>query len=161
MVHLKRDFLHRALEILMKHTWFWALFLLLVLAACGGSPLPTPAPTAPAADNGYPPPAAPTSMPQGYPAQRPTPTLPTGYPDDTRTWLIKPVGMQCQENIANLNQEVAALQSAGIPVLAAQMTTLAVCEACDVCATSEHYRVLVPPEQIEAAKDLGWTEEPE
>ncbi len=146
----------------MKHTWLFSLFLLFLLAACGGAPAPTPAPTAPSANDGYPPPAAPTSLPQGYPAQRPTPTLPTGYPDDdNRTWLIKPVGMQCQESSANLNQEVASLQNAGIPVLAAQMTTLAVCEACDTCPTSEHYRVLVAPENIDAAQTLGWTEEPQ
>ncbi|MCA9938856.1 MAG: hypothetical protein KC418_09450 [Anaerolineales bacterium] len=148
---------------MMKRLWLgmMVLALALVLAACGGGGgAETPAATAAPVEEGYPPPTVAITPAQGYPAPRPTPTLPTGYPDDGRVWLIKPVGMQCQEPESNLNQEVAVLQNNGILVLASQMTSLAVCEACEVCPTSEHYRILVAPEQIEAAKRFGWEEEP-
>jgi hypothetical protein len=153
----------------MKRIWtFVTLLLLLLVAACSpaAEPTPTPLPTFPppaetdTPESGYPAPAQATMPPEAYPAEAPTPLPePTGYPDDARVWLVKPAGAQCQEYTVDLRDAVAALRDAGVEVINSQVVNLLVCEACDVCPSSEHYRVLVDAGQRAAAEALGWVQE--
>lgn len=131
-----------------------------LLVSCGGgtgtnTAEPTGQATAPI--ESYPPPA--TSVPESYPIHRATPTL-FSYPANATVWMTKPVGVQCRESQADLEAEVIVLESAGIPVIAFEMTNLAVCQACDVCPTSEHYRVQISKNQQNVAINLGWQVQP-
>jgi hypothetical protein len=146
---------------------------LLFLAACGGTDAdPTATPTAPPFDepvaatetpsSGYPA-AQPTPTlsrsTDGYPAPRPTPTLTDAYAALDPVWVVKPAGMQCQEYTVDPAAASNELAAAGIQVLDLEMAVLAVCEACDTCPSSEHYRFLIPSADLAAAAELGWSEE--
>lgn len=153
---------------MIKH--FTGLLLLIAfwLVGCGGTPAATPQPTSPAANpqltspvttpaDAYP--VLATITPESYPIQQITPTI-FSYPAGVNVWMTKPVGMQCQESAADLEGAVTELESAGISVLVFEMIQLAVCEACDVCPTSDHYRVQLSKNDQEAAQKLGWRVEP-
>lgn len=144
---------------MIKH--FTGLLLLIAfwLVGCGEIPVATPQPTSPAATPGDAYPVVATSTPKSYPSQQATPTI-FSYPAGVNVWMTKPVGMQCQESSPDLESAVAELESAGIPVLVFEMVQLAVCEACDVCPTSDHYRVQLSKNDQEAAQKLGWRVEP-
>ena len=138
------------------------LGLLLGLVACGGD-VETPAPdvTEPTA---YPGPARPTvtSIPEGYPA--PTePALPEAYPAGATVWVLRPLGEQCVDpetyEYAEVDEAVAALEAAGVEVVASETVSLVVCEACD-CPTSEHFRAQIAAEDLATAETLGWYREP-
>jgi hypothetical protein len=135
------------------------------------SPPPTlpsllPAPTrdeaypAPTIDGAYPGPDQPTpipstTLPAGYP-EPPTP-LPTidPYPGGVAVIII-PAGIQCEDPTFNSLEEAAnALDEGGISVLSAEEEELLVCSGCD-CPTSLHYKVTIPPEELPAARALGW-----
>lgn len=106
-------------------------------------PQPTPAP---AAEDEYPAPAAP----------------PTAYPADMRIWVLRPLGLQCEESeenqFASVDEAVASLSDAGIEVFESETVGLMVCEACG-CPTSEHYRVQILRSDLLNAQMLGWSQE--
>jgi hypothetical protein len=143
------------------------ILLALLLAACRGPetvetptpavvPLPQIEPTPPPLD-AYPGPPDPAATADGYPAP-PTPALPSGYPGDT-AWFIRPAGLQCETPLySDLDEAVAALQNAGVPVITAETVTLGVCEACG-CPTSEHYRIEIPASARNTAMALEWAPE--
>ncbi|MGH2536950.1 MAG: hypothetical protein ACRDHL_06130, partial [Candidatus Promineifilaceae bacterium] len=133
------------------------------LAACTAQPEPTLEPTVPPLTRT--PAAGPTAgQPGGYPApnlgtQPPAPTRSAAYPSSGPVWLIRPAGQQCQDpQVADLEAASASLTDAGIEVLAAEETNLAVCEACG-CPTSLHFRIQIDASQLEAALMLGWAVE--
>jgi hypothetical protein len=174
----------------MKNSWLIGMLFLFTLSACQTAteePPPTtpasesedvapqstdqpddeldkvPATVPPA---GYPAPAiAPTTAPsEGYPAP-PTLAPPLeAYPAEASIWMLLPVGEQCAEadgnGYADLQEAVAALEAAGVPVDAAEMTELVVCQACG-CPTSAHYRVQISAENLDRATALGWLVESE
>ncbi len=140
----------------------------ILLVACGApsgvpaTPLPTLAAPTAGPEPGYPAPTpAPSPTPASYPLVLPTMTAPApGYPVEEHSWLLKPVGLQCQQSEVDLDGAVADLETAGIEVFTAQMVGLMVCTACDTCPTSQHYRVEIESSQVEAARSLGWEPEP-
>lgn len=157
---------------------YLTLVLLITLAACTGTD-PVVEPTAPAANptatsdsqQAYPalPTAEQTTIDQGYPPSTPNLPLPDSYPDPEEkegVWIIRPVSeQQCTEDgsppaktYPDLNAAVSALESNGIEVTASETVGLMVCEAC-TCPSSEHYRVLINPADLDAALKLDWTEE--
>ena len=105
-------------------------------------------------DGGYPAPLLPTAIPPGYPAPSPQPTL-DAYPGGFAI-LIRPAGQQCEDpTFADMDAAVAELESAGIKVHEVSRLDMLVCEACG-CPTSEHFRVLIDPADLEIAQPLGW-----
>ena len=111
----------------------------------------------------------PTFQPTSYPAP-PTPTPPgtdSGYPVFTPVptndpypgglaVIVHPMGLQCEDVIyADLSAAISSLEEAGIAVVAAEEIGLEVCEACG-CATSEHFRVQINPEDLARSLELGW-----
>jgi hypothetical protein len=162
---------------------------LLLLSACRGAatpevpaatppPYPGPAPALPDRDP-YPVRPTPTSLPAPYPSlEEPAPTstppaqatlaaadqpVPAGTdPAGEAIWLLRPWGIQCEEpagfEYRDVHAAAAALDEAGIEVLAAESVELMVCQACG-CATSEHFRVLIPAAGLSQALDLGWMQE--
>ena len=87
---------------------------------------------------------------------RATPTIMLAYPASELTWIIKPAGMQCQSYTTDLGSARTEIENAGITVLNSELAILPVCEACDVCASSEHYRLYIPITDLEQAQELGW-----
>jgi hypothetical protein len=105
---------------------------------------PTMVPTA------YPPPGSEA----GYPISTPLPAE-NPYPGGLVT-IIHPMGSQCEGAIfSDLSAAIGSLEEAGITVLAAEEIGLEVCEACG-CATSEHYRLQINVEDLDAALEMGW-----
>lgn len=149
------------------------LLLLLLLAACGGdntaTPEPLPTNALPAGDTpptaSYPVPIPPTSLPANYPAQPTMAPTPEPYPGTAtgRIWILRPLGSQCTDassyDYPDLASAMAALQTAGIAVYEAEMTSLAVCEAC-TCPTSEHFRIQIDAQNLLTAGQMGWYQEP-
>jgi len=110
----------------------------------------------------YPAPPDPTDTPEGYPAPpTPEPTI-DPYPVGGFVWLIQAVGEQCagaeKNSYPDLQEAVAALTAAGIPVRSSGMVDLPVCAACG-CPTSAHYRVEIESVNLENAEALGWIKE--
>lgn len=110
---------------------------------------------------GYPPPPSPVPSPEGYPAPpTPQPTL-DPYPVGGYLWIIRAVGEQCTEaddnDYADLQEAVAALAAAGVPVRGSGITELIVCAACG-CPTSAHFTVEIESSSLSRAESLGWTE---
>jgi hypothetical protein len=139
----------------------WILFMLasaLWLAACGSA---TPAQVTTTPDGGYPGPGQIPAPANGYPGQQTPPLLapPQAYPGSGEIWLIRPAGIQCEgKEYPDLATAVAALESAGVQVIASELVSLMVCEACG-CPTSEHYRMQVNLVDIPKAENLGWIRE--
>jgi hypothetical protein len=146
----------------------FALLVLLMLMACGGEneDVPTEMPAFPTTQSTLP---APTSQPDSYPQPtanpanayparpRPTPTLPAAYFGLDPVWVTKAVGAQCQGVEIDVDGVRLVLENAGIQVLDTTMISIPVCEACDTCPTSEHYRFFIPATDIAKAEALGWT----
>jgi hypothetical protein len=59
---------------------------------------------------------------------------------------------------ADLQEAVAALIAAGVPVYETGMVDLIVCAACG-CPTSAHYRVQISQSDLVNAEALGWSAE--
>ncbi len=164
-----------------KRRFFFIPMLLLVvlLGACGPS---VPPDTPDGADEGQDPALeeAPTStplgLPEGYPAPDPvvmeTPALPADYPAPPTplptvdpypgglAWVLRPVGIQCEEGTApgygDLRETVATMTAAGIEVVDAQMTDMMVTAVCGG-PTSAHYRLHINADDLPTAVSLGWT----
>ena len=99
-------------------------------------------PTIPRSDTAYP-------IPEPLPTENP-------YPGGLAV-ILHPVGRQCEEPIfPELADATAALEDAGIAVMAAEQIALNVCNSCS-CPTSEHYRVQISPDDLQKATELGWT----
>jgi hypothetical protein len=162
---------------------------ILLLSACRGAARPEvpaatlpsypgPVPTLPDPDP-YPVRPAPTPLPAAYPSlEAPAPTstppaqatllapeepVPAGTsPAGEAIWLLRPWGIQCEDPASfeykDVSAAAAALEDAGVEVLAAESVALMVCQACG-CATSEHFRVLIPAAGLSQALALGWTQE--
>jgi len=155
----------------MKKSWILGLLLLLLVACSGNEPpqpteMPAVQPTQPVLEPlatelpaDYPALPTATPFPPGYPAPRPTPSLPPGYPAAGSSWMVKPAGVQCQPLSVDLDGGIAELENAGITTYRSTMALLPVCEACDSCPSSEHYRVEIGSNQVPQAEALGWQRE--
>lgn len=158
-----------------------ALLFVFILGACGPAAAPTAPTTAPtegpaleeagtltptALPQGYPPPApapaATSALPADYPA--PPTMMPTAdpYPGGL-VWVLRPVGIQCEEGTApgygDLREAQATMTAAGITVVEAQMTDLMVTAVCG-SPTSAHYRLQISAEDLQTAVSMGWSQEP-
>jgi hypothetical protein len=150
------------------------LLVAALLTACNGDSEAEPTEEIPPVEETpteeAPPVEAPTAEPTAYPAQE-VPTIPqsdAGYPlpeplptEDPYPGglavILHPVGQQCEEpTFPELADATAALEDAGITVMAAEEIALNVCDACS-CPTSEHYRVQISPDDLLKATELGWT----
>lgn len=108
----------------------------------------------PGEDGGYPAPLLPTPFPPSYPAPVVAPTY-DAYPGGVAI-IIRPLGVQCEDPLySNIDDAVTDLEEAGITVQEAGELELIVCDACG-CATSEHYRMLIGPDDMATALALGW-----
>ncbi|MCB8942659.1 MAG: hypothetical protein H6658_02670 [Ardenticatenaceae bacterium] len=114
-----------------------------------------------------------TAVPEEYPAKpepvtQPESAYPAGeaiaqpesaYPAEGETvWMVFPVGVQCEEGsgeYADLDEAVAALDTAGVVVVDQGTVELIVAAACGQ-PTSEHFRVEVLADGLEQAQGLGW-----
>ena len=125
-------------------------------------------------------PALPTAepLPAEYPPPQPTlptqPTYPPDYPGPPTppptvdpypggmTWIIRPVGIQCEDGTSlgygDLRESVATLTAAGIRVVESGMTELMVAASCG-SPTSAHFRVQIDAEDLENALSMGWEKE--
>ena len=104
-----------------------------------------------------------TPLPDGYPTPADAEAA-DPYPAGDQLLISKPLGTQCSDpatfEYANLNAAVNALIANGIRVYSARITNRMVCEAC-TCPTSEHFEMIVNPEDAAAAVNLGWNIEGE
>lgn len=175
----------------MNHRVVLTLFLILValaaLTSCGpaageeGAPIELQAsptvPTlqeAPALDSATSA-APPTSMPAaGYPPPTWTPNadypgaqvpalLPTvdPYPGGL-VWILRPVGVQCQEGTAagygDLREARSTLTAAGVKVADVELVELMVTTSCG-SPTSAHYRAQIAVADLQTALSLEWRQE--
>lgn len=131
-------------------------------------PVLEPAATAPAMPTAeplpedYPPPAPlePT-YPPDYPAP-PTP-MPTVNPyPGGMIWIIRPVGIQCEDGTApgygDLRESVATLTAAGLRVVDSEIVELMVTTSCG-SPTSAHYRIQINADDLDSALSMGWDRE--
>lgn len=106
------------------------------------------------------PPPTPTLDPN-YPAQPTLPPTPDPYPGGT-VWVIRPVGIQCEEGTApgygDLREAQSTLTAAGVKVAEAEMTELMVTTSCG-SPTSAHFRVQIAAEDLQTALSMGWMQE--
>lgn len=119
-----------------------------------------PAPATPTPEN-YPAPPTPTQLPEGYPTPgAPEGAAPDAYPTDEQLLVSRPMGEQCAEpgasEYATLDEAVNGLTGAGVRVFSARMANRIVCEACG-CPTSEHFEMIIHPDDAGLAEGLGWT----
>lgn len=157
------------------------LIMLLLVAACNGtseedptgeSMPPTeegapalPTVDSPASETGYPAPIVPDGYPDpqdtaAYPVLPISTPAPFSYPEGTTFWMLHPAGLQCEEPLTypELADAVAALENNGVQIFKTEAVNMMVCEACG-CPTSEHYRVNIDANSLDAAMVLGWIRE--
>ncbi len=94
----------------------------------------------------------------------PAPTLPPtiqAYPGGL-VWIIRPVGVQCEEGTApgygDLREATSTLTAAGVRVAGAEMTELMVTSTCG-SPTSAHFRAQINADDLPLALSLGWEQE--
>jgi hypothetical protein len=164
------------------HIFLIVVLLTAVLSACGPATSATPStepqvgPDAPALEEA--PAAGAPALPAGYPAPESampaTPTLNPNYPAPPTysptvdpypgglVWVIKPVGVQCEEGTApgygDLTEATNSATAAGVRVARSEMTELMVKTSCG-SPTSAHYRLQIATEDLQTAVSLGWSEE--
>jgi hypothetical protein len=166
---------NRLLSILLLFIVF-----LLLLAGCGPSQTeaepaqPGALPTIRGLEDA---PPNPPTKPSDYPAPEanlpPTPTLDPDYPAPTPwpvidpypgglVWIIRPVGIQCEDGTApgysDLTEVESTLTAAGVKVVAAEMTEMVVASSCG-SPTSAHFRVQIAAEDLQTALSLDWIRE--
>lgn len=145
-----------------------------VLVACSGDSEVGPTEEIPPAEETATPEPMPVDSPTVEPAAYPAQGVPTVQQSDAAypsfepvppedpypgglAVILHPVGLQCEEPIfPELADATAALEDAGITVMAAEEIVLNVCESCS-CPTSEHYRIQISPDDLLKATELGWT----
>lgn len=152
--------------------------LWVLLSACGPSDAEAPQPVATVPTLEETPPEQPTTEAPGYPApeivEPASPTLDADYPAPPTpaptvdpypgglVWIIRPVGIQCEEGTApgygDLRQATSTLTAAGVTVANAEMMDLMVTASCG-SPTSAHFRVQIAPEDLQTALSMGWTQE--
>jgi hypothetical protein len=151
---------------------------LVLLSGCGASgsndvqPLPTlssldetPAAQSTDVPNAYPAPEvvapATSTRDPDYPA--PPTFAPTvePYPGGL-VWIIRPVGIQCEEGTTpgygDLREATSTLTAAGVKVAQSEMTELIVTDVCG-SPTSAHFRVQIAADNLQTALSMGWTQE--
>lgn len=164
----------------MKLRYLFTLVFILLLAACGpaGTGDTTPAATTASDPDNAPRPTV-TSIPQdnagatpeSYPIQPTAPSGAAGYPAGEApvlatvnpypavegfVWMVKPVGLQCEDpQLATLQDAVAELTAANITLNDSTTQEFSVCQACG-CPTSTYYRVQIPTTDQATAESLGW-----
>ncbi len=119
-------------------------------------------PTAESLPEDYPPPQPALSVQPTYPADYPGPPTPMPtidpYPGGM-VWIIRPVGIQCEDGTAlgygDLRESAATLTAAGLRVADSEMIELMVTTSCG-SPTSAHYRVQINAEDLDSALSLGW-----
>ncbi|MCI0399421.1 MAG: hypothetical protein L0332_29305 [Chloroflexi bacterium] len=144
-----------------------SLSLIGLLVACNGGDgeetpevtTPGPAGSTPTVQ-GYPALPTPTApLPGEYPPPQPEAVQPTAYPAGSLFWIVRAAGQQCADpTYPTLQSAIDALEQAGVEVLQSEEVSLAVCEACD-CPTSQHYRIQIDANDLDAAAGLGWRRE--
>ena len=159
------------------------MFLLLILSlvllsGCGSSETddPEPLPTLPILEAT--PTMQPTAVPGSYPApEAAIPAMPTKDPDYPApptyapvvepypgglVWVIRPVGIQCEEGTApgygDLREAASTLTAAGVTVAQSEMTELMVTTVCG-SPTSAHFRVQIAADDLQTALSMDWTQE--
>jgi predicted small lipoprotein YifL len=120
-------------------------------------------PSAPAQEDGYPPPPPALPTAEGYPEPPPPAATVDPYPEavDGFIWMLLPVGIQCEDDAIQYNDlqdAVAGLTAVNASTGQSEITELMVCSACG-CPTSAHYRVQVSVDDVMAARSLGWERE--
>jgi hypothetical protein len=168
-------------KIMNNHFLPTFLFLILALVFVGGcgaseADAPQPIPTLPTL-NEVPADQA-TAVPAEYPAPEvsgpATPTLDPNYPAPPTpaptvdpypggvVWIIRPVGVQCEEGTApgynDLREATSTLTAAGVAVAQSEMTELMVTDVCG-SPTSAHFRVQIAAGDLQTALSMGWTQE--
>jgi len=169
---------------------FLTILVILLLSACGPAPpadlstTPASAPgesdTGPAlepASTTSPTPST-ESQPEAYPPPQPAiPAEPTHSPDypgpptpwptvdpypGSLVWIIRPVGVQCEdgttEGYGDLREAVSTLTAAGLSVADSELIELMVATVCGG-PTSAHYRVQISVGDMDAALSMGWESE--
>jgi hypothetical protein len=157
--------------------------MVLLLVACGPASGEQPA-DEPAAEATVPglegaPAGGETSQPDNYPPPEEvlppgTPTLRSDYPAPPTlpatvdpypgglVWIIRPVGIQCEEGTApgygDLREATSTVTAAGIKVADSEMTELMVTTSCG-SPTSAHFRLQIAADDLDAGLSLGWTQE--
>lgn len=160
------------------HAALLVLLALVLLSGCGPSEPegPPPLPTPPGLDEA---PGAPsTTVPAEYPAAEVVaPAVPTRDPDYPApptfaptvdpypgglVWVIRPVGIQCEEGTmpgyGDLREATSTLTAAGVAVARSEMTELAVTAVCG-SPTSAHYRVQIAADDLQTALSMEWSRE--
>jgi len=166
---------------------FFLLIGAFLLAACGTAPPadlnvtpavePTGVATSPVLEQAPAEPLQPTAepLPAEYPPAQPElpvqPTYPADYPAPPTpidpypggmVWIIRPVGIQCEDGTAlgygDLRESVATLTAAGLRVVEAEMLELMVTASCG-SPTSAHFRVQISADDLNSAISMGWERE--
>lgn len=116
-------------------------------------------PEATAEPDDYPAPPEQATQPEGYPASAEQAVQPeSAYPgEDETTWVVFPVGIQCEEGseYADLDEAIAALDVAGVTIVDQGTSELIVAAACGQ-PTSEHYGAEILSDGVPQAESLGW-----
>jgi hypothetical protein len=120
-------------------------------------------PTAEPLPENYPAPALPIepTNPSDYPGP-PTP-MPTidPYPGGM-IWIIRPVGIQCEDGTAlgygDLREAAATLTAAGLRVVDSEVIEMMVTTSCG-SPTSAHYRIQISSDDLDSALSMGWERE--
>lgn len=164
----------------LKVTHLLTIAVLILLAACGpaapeAAPSPGPDLRPPLQEAAT---STPAALPENYPppavAPLPTATLPADYPAPPTmaptvdpypggmVWVIRPVGIQCEEGTApgytDLRETVATMTAAGINVIDSQMTDMMVTAVCGA-PTSAHFRLQIDAADLQTAESMGWNRE--
>ena len=126
-----------------------------VLAPPTAEPLPEVDPPSPQE-----PPELPALDPD-YPAPPTLVAVDDPYPGGM-AWIIRPVGIQCEEGTAegygDLHEAIVTLTAAGMIVTGSGMIELPVTASCD-SPTSAHYRLQIPSADLDTAVSMGWEKE--
>lgn len=163
----------RNAHLLMLMSVVWVL-----LSACGSADpgVLEPEPALPVLEDA----AAeqPAAESPGYPVPEivapPTPTFSPDYPAPPTlaptvdpypgglVWIIRPVGIQCEEGASpgygDLRETTSTLTAAGVTVAGAEMAELMVATSCG-SPTSAHFRVQIAAEDLQTSLSMDWTQE--
>ena len=162
----------------VTHVVLMVMIVLVLLSGCGPSEpkAPQPLPTLPGLEAA--PGGPPTAVPEDYPAPEVippvNPTKDPNYPAPPTfaptvdpypgglVWVIRPVGIQCEESTlpgyGDLREATSTLTAAGVSVAQSEMTEMAVTAVCG-SPTSAHFRVQIAAADLQTALSMDWTQE--